>query len=53
MYAFNRCARDLSMVAPPSSLKLHQKLVDGVRVSALFDQLVAKVEQAMEPDSVF
>jgi len=48
MYAFNRWARVLSMVAPPGSLELHQKLVDGIRVSVLFDQFVAKMEQPME-----
>jgi len=41
------------MVAPPGSLELHQKLVDGIRVSPLLNQLVAKVEQPMEHKSVF
>jgi hypothetical protein len=36
------------MVAPPGSLELHQKLVDGIRVSALFDQFVAKMKQSTE-----
>ena len=45
--------KGLSMAAPPRSLELHQKLVDSIRVSALFDQLVAKAEQLMERKPIF
>ena len=48
MYAFNRWARALSMVAPPGSLEPHQKLVDGIRAPALLNQFITKVEQPME-----
>ena len=41
------------MVATPGSLELHQKLVDSIRVSALFDQLVAEAKQPMERQPVF
>jgi len=41
------------MVAPPGSLELHQKLVDSIRVSALRNQFVAEVKQAMEHQPVF
>jgi hypothetical protein len=41
------------MVAPPDSLELYQKLVDSIRASALFDQFIAKVEQAMEHEPIF
>jgi hypothetical protein len=32
------------MVAPPGSLKLYQKLVDSIRVSALRNQFVAELK---------
>ena len=41
------------MAAPPGSLKLHQKLIDGIRVSSLFDQLIADMEQSMEHEPIF
>jgi len=40
-------------MTPPGSLELHQKLVDGIRVSSLFDQLIADMEQSMEHQPIF
>jgi len=41
------------MAAPPGSLELHQKLIDGIRVSSLFDQLIADMEQSIEHQPIF
>jgi hypothetical protein len=41
------------MVAPPGSLELHQKLVDGIRASSLFEQFIADMEQPIEHQPIF
>jgi len=41
------------MVAPPGSLELHQKLIDGIWVSALRNQFITEVEQAIEHQPIF
>ena len=38
----------LSMEALSGSLELHQKLVNGIRISALLDQFVTEVNQAIK-----
>jgi hypothetical protein len=41
------------MAAPPGTLKLLQKLIDDIRVSSLFDQLIAAMEQSIEHQPIF
>ena len=41
------------MATPPGSLELHQKLVDGIGVSALLDQFVAEVDKTLKYQLVF